>query len=60
MSSRHMLGSRDGQDQLQAAQMAMEDTPDEAGQVPMRDLEHELREHRPAATFLQTNWSPAS
>ena len=37
--------------------MAMEDTPDEAGQVPMRDLEHELREHRPAATFLQTNWS---
>ena len=58
MSSRHMLGSRDGQHQLQAAQMAMEDTPDEAGQVPMRDLEHELREHRPAATFLQTNLVP--
>ena len=55
MSSRHMLGSHDGHDLLQAAQMAMEDTPDEAGQVPTQDLEHDLREHRPVTTFLQTN-----
>ncbi len=55
MSSRHMLGSHDAHDLLRAARMAMEDAPDEAGQVPTQVLEHDLREHLPVTTFLQTN-----